>query len=476
MPPTDLTHAEAWEIAAWIAAKQVSPVEVAGHFLDRIAMYDGELGAFITVVAEQAMAAAHRAEQAVIAGDEIGPLHGVPIGIKDLEATKGIRTTYGSILMHEYIPEHDEISVERLRNAGAVIVGKTNTPEYGWKGTTENLLHGPAHNPWDTKRTAGGSSGGSATAVAAGLVPIASGSDAGGSIRIPASFCGVFGIKPTHGRVAANYRRAAGWRPLSQHGPLTRTTKDAALLLEVMAGPDDRDPTAIRTPTPDFTGAVESASVDGLRIAWSPDLDGRPVDREVRAHTAEAATLLDALGADVEEAAPELNTDEAVWLFVTLMYTELALVLGPVVEAGHGAALPPTLLQWVQEAVDMPATRYARGMHELLWHRRRFEQFFETHDLLITPTLAVPAFPLEQNPSRIDGRDVDHWWGFTPFCFHANLTGQPAASVPFGVSADGLPIGVQITGRMGEETTVLRAAAAIEQARPWVDRWPARFA
>ncbi len=474
MPPNDLTLATASELAELVRAKSVSPVEVTAHFLDRIAAYDGELNAFITVAAEEAMTQAHRAEEAVIAGEPLGALHGVPIGIKDLDATKGLRTTYGSMLMRDFVPDYDEIAVERIRAAGAIIVGKTNTPDYGWKGTTENLLTGPCANPWDTTRTAGGSSGGSASAVAAHLVPIANGSDAGGSIRIPSSYCGVYGIKPTYGRVPRLLPPGA-WRPLSQGGPLAASVRDAAVLLSVLAGPDPRDPTSIRSMPPSYEDALGDLSLGGLRIAWSPAMDDQPVDPEVRDATAAAARAFEALGAAVDEAAPDVTTSDAVWMYATLSLTGLVARLGPTIDEGKADMMPPRLLQWVSEAITWPATRHAEALGKLEWHRRRFDDFFESYDLLLLPTMATTAFPIEGNPRSIDGRSVHPSWGFTPFCHHANLTGRPAASIPCGFDADGLPIGLQIVGQPGDEVSVLRASAAYEAAHPWAGRQPAKF-
>ncbi|MEE8519531.1 MAG: amidase, partial [Dehalococcoidia bacterium] len=437
--------------------------------------HEGQLNAFITVTGEEAMTEAHRAEAAVISGDPLGPLHGVPIGIKDLSATKGITTTYGSLLLKDNVPEADDIMVERVRAAGAIIVGKTNTPEYGWKATTENLLTGASHNPWDPARTTGGSSGGSAAAVAAHQVPIATGSDGGGSIRIPASFCGVYGIKPTQGRVPVNYTGQGGWRVLAQNGPLTTNVRDAALLLGIMSGPDGRDPTSIQAPPPDFTEAVEHASVAGLRIGWSPAMDDRPVEREVREATERAVAAFEDAGADVEEASPDVQTATAIDVWATIFLTDFATSLGPVLAAGYGNVLPTTLVEWVTEAISWPATRLSAALREREWHRRRFEEFFEEYDLLLTPTMATTAFPIDRSPSVIGGREVDPLSGFTPFCFHANLAGLPAASVPCGFDSDGMPVGLQIVGARGDEETVLRASAAFEAAKPWAGRQPARF-
>jgi Asp-tRNA(Asn)/Glu-tRNA(Gln) amidotransferase A subunit family amidase len=476
VPPASLTTASALELAALVRERQLSPVEVTSHFLDRIAAYDGELGSFITVAAEQAMTAAHAAERALLAGEELGPLGGVPIGVKDLTATRGIRTTYGSLLMADFVPDADDVPAERVRRAGAIIVGKTSTPEYGWKGTTENLLSGPCRNPWDTARVAGGSSGGSAAALAARLVPLATGSDAGGSIRIPASCCGVFGIKPTFGRVPADYRRqTGGWGALSQNGAMAHTVADAALLLGALAGYDERDARSLREPPADYLAAAAQPSVAGLRVGWAPDMDGVPLDPAVRTATARTVALMEDLGAEVDEAAPAVVSADAVSTWATLSLTDLAVHLGPVIAAGKGGLLPPRLVRWLEDAMAWPATRYAMALRALEWHRARFTTYFATHDVLAMPTLAVPPFPIDEPPTRIDGREVHPSWGFTPFCVHANLTGRPAVSIPCEPGPDGLPIGIQLVGRHGGEETLLRAAAALEEVMPWAGRMPPRF-
>ena len=476
MAERTLTDASAWEIAELVRTKQLSPVEVTAHFLDRIQAFEGVLNAFVTVAADSAMTEAHRAESAVLADEPMGPLHGVPIAIKDLSATKGITTTYGSLLQGDNVPDYDSISVERIRASGAVIVGKTTTPEYGWKGTTESMLTGATHNPWDPTRTTAGSSGGSAAAVATRMVPLASGSDGGGSIRMPASFCGVYGMKPTFGRVPTSYTGMGGWGAMSQDAPLTSNVRDAALFLSITAGADDRDPRSITGLTPDFLRAVEEASVDGLRIAWSPAMDSQPVDAEVAAITAKAAQAFEELGAFVEEATPAVDTATAFDVWGTLVFADYAVGLGPVIAAGRGDLLPPQFVEWLNEAINMPATRYARAMREREWHRRRFESFFGQYDLLLTPTMPVGAFPIERFPRRIGAKDVDPMKGYAPFCFHANLAGLPAASVPCGFNSDGLPVGLQIVGPWGEDERVLSASAAFEAARPWSSHRPARFA
>jgi aspartyl-tRNA(Asn)/glutamyl-tRNA(Gln) amidotransferase subunit A len=470
-----LTNATAVELAKLIRDRQMSPVDVTAHFLDRIQTFEPELNAFVTVAAEYAMTEARRAEAAVLAGDALGLLHGVPIAIKDLNRTKSIPTTFGSQLQRDNVPENDDIVVERVRAAGAVIVGKTTTPEYGWKGTTESLLTGATTNPWDTTRTSGGSSGGSAAAVSARGVPIATGSDGGGSIRIPASFCGIYGIKPTFGRVPASYTGLGGWRMLSQNGPLANTVSDAALLLDALAGPDDRDATCLRDAAPPFLRAVETASVKGMRIAWSPTMDDRPVDPEVLKLCTTAALAFESFGATVEEAMPGVETAPTVDAWAAMFLTDYAVSLGPVIAAGHAGVLPPRFVEWVSEAMEWPATRFARAMREREWHRRRFEELFDDYDLLLTPTMATAAFIIEANPAIIDGRPVDPMSGFTPFCFHANLAGLPAASLPCGNTKDGLPVGLQVIGAFGDEESVLAASAVFEAGHPWAGNIPPGF-
>jgi Asp-tRNA(Asn)/Glu-tRNA(Gln) amidotransferase A subunit family amidase len=473
---SSLTTLSASELAALIRTRQLSPTEVTEHFLSRIEVHNRSLNAFLTVAMEQAMQAATEAEQAVMRGDPLGPLHGVPIGIKDLNNTKGIRTTHGFVLNRERVPAYDDIPIERIRAAGAIIIGKTNTPEFGWKGSTENGLGDACRNPWDTRRTSGGSSGGSASAVAARIVPIANGSDAGGSIRMPASFCGVYGFKPTFGRVPSSYEGPGGWRALSQNGPIANTVTDAALLMDVLAGPDPRDATAIAEAPPRFTEAIRHPDIRGWRIAWAPTLGGAPVHPAVREVTAAAVKQFEAMGATVEEAAPPTDLQRLIDVFMTLMLTDLAISLEPVFRTGNEKHLPDFLRGWLTDARMWPATRFALALRDLEWHRHRWHAFFERYDLLLTPTMAVPAFFIEQFPASIDGVDVDPAWGFTPFCIHANLTGQPAASVPCGFTPDRMPVGLQIVGRWGNGSSVLHASAAFEQAQPWVHKLPPRYA
>jgi len=464
----DLAFMPATALAAAIRSRKLSPVEVTQAVLQRIEGLNPHLNAYLTVDGEGAMQAALRAEQAVVDGAKLGPLHGVPVSIKDLVCTRGLRTTFGSLLHRDYVPDHDAGAVERLRAAGAIVLGKTNTPEFGLMGSTENRLGEPCRNPWNRERTSGGSSGGAGSAVAAGLGPLALGTDGGGSVRIPSGFCGVFGLKPTFGRVP-HHSDFGGWGTLSVTGPIARTVADAALMLDVMAGTHPEDPYSVPAPRRPFRQAMKG-DLHGLRVAWSGDLGYGTVDPEV-CRTAEAAARRFAdFGCIVEEDHPGIEDPLTSGVFVNLsaIYTagelegvsaEQETLLTEYAVAFRNYGLRVTGLQVVQ----------ANRGRFLLWARLR--DFFRRYDLLLTPTLAVPAFPIGQEPQVIDGRPVLPF-GWSPFTPPFNLDGQPAASVPCGWSADGLPIGLQIVGRPYEEATVLRAAAAFEAAQPWQQRRP----
>ena len=468
MTDRDLAFAPAHKQAELIANRELSPVELTELYLRRIEELDPKLNAYLTVTADQTLAQARAAETAVTNGDGLGPLHGVPIAIKDLESTAGIRTTFGSLIFKDHVPDNDSGVVERIRSSGAVILGKTNTPEFGVSGTTENRLGDACLNPWDTTRTTGGSSGGAGAALAAGLCSLATGSDAGGSIRIPGSFCGVYGIKPTLGRVPrfGSIARPSP-NPVSQAGPMSRDVRDAALLLQVLAGPDERDVITLREQPPDYLTELDGG-VRGLRIAWSPDLGYATVDPEVVRMTSEAARLFEELGAVVEE--PALKLDDP--------YERLRPIGGANSYASYGHFLeerPNELTDYTRESLEegkqVTGAEYARALRHLEELRFQLSVLMESYDLLLNPTMAVAAFPVGQRPS-IGGSDVDPDRAFNPFNLVFNMTQQPAATVPCGFTSEGLPVGLHIVGRWGDEATVLRASAAFEQVRPWADKRP----
>ncbi|HEY8600063.1 MAG TPA: amidase [Thermomicrobiales bacterium] len=470
MNATDLCFTAAIELAGMIRRKEVSPVEVTEVVLARIERLNPTLNAFCTVTADEALATAREAEAAVVRGAALGPLHGVPISIKDLTITKGMRTTRGSRLYADAVPDEDAPVVERVRAAGAIIVGKTNTPEFGWKGDTSNPLFGVTRNPWDPARqaSAGGSSGGAGAAVAAGLAPLALGTDGAGSIRIPASFCGIVGLKQQLWRVPTY--PASPVEAVAHTGPMTRTVRDAALLLNVIAGPDERDRLSLPATGENWLMACEGG-VRGLRVAWSPDLGSAAVDPEVAQFCAVAASCFaDDLGCVLSEANPG---------FADPGHAERIIFYGGVaanvadLSPERAALVDPALARALQEeTAGLTALDYigANATRQGLWETTR--KFFEGFDLLLTPTIAVPPFRAgEEGPREVNGRPVERF-GWTPFTYPFNLTGNPALTVPAGFTAAGLPVGLQIVGRRFDEATVLRAGAAFEAVQPWAARRP----
>ena len=475
---TDLAFTPAYELRSLIASKEVSPVELAELSLRRIEALDSKLNAFLTVAPELALDAARQAEEAVVRGDDLGPLHGVPISIKYLVNVKGLPTTSGSLLFKDRVADQDDVVVQRIKAAGAVIVGKTNVPEFGQSGTTENLLGDHGRNPWNTERVAGGSSGGASSSVAAGITSMAQGSDGGGSIRIPASFCGNYGIKGTAGRVPSPGGGPMGRLPtfrFSVISPVTRTVRDAAILLWVMAGADPDDPVAIRDEPEDYAAQLDGG-VKGLRMAWSRDLGSAPVDPEVAETTERAAGVFEELGASVEPAPLAEDVAHLVETFTTIGHSILYLGMGELWEE-HGEKMMPGLQARFEHGKRITGHELLRAYSDMERWRSTLDGLFAQYDLLLTPTLAVPAFPCGEWPDVIGGKKVDpvsitEHSGHYPFTYPFNMSQSPAASVPCGFSSDGLPIGLQIVGRKGEESTVFRASAAFEEARPWADKRP----
>ena len=474
MTADEICRMDATSLAGQIAAKQLSPVEVVDAVLDRLDRLDA-LCMFATRAPDRARQDAKRIEADIAAGREVGPLAGVPTGVKDLIYTKGIRTASGSHAYADFVPDEDDVVVERITAAGSIVIGKTQVPEFGYSGTGQTPLAGPTRNPWNPELTSGGSSAGSGAAVATGIGPYSLGSDGGGSVRIPASFCGIYGIKPTMGRVPLypgtkddRYPGVSSWESLEHIGPLTRTVADAALVLSVVAGYDDRDRLSIRSDDVDWLRAVDG-DLRGVRVAYSPDLGYAAVDPAVRAVVDRAATVFERdLGCTVERADPGWDDPYEALLPMILAESDLAGMRRLADELGD--RMSPHLADvlrtdWTAEQLTSAVVR-RKAVYNASW------RFFRTYDLLLTPTLACPPFAHGlQGPPVIDGREVDafYWLSFT---FPFNFTGQPAATVPAGFTDDGLPIGMQIVGRRLDDALVLRASAAFETAAPWRDRWP----
>jgi len=462
MTSDDICWMSAAELARGIRERKLSPVEVVTAVLERIDAVNPTLNAYVTVTADTALAAARQAEDDVMRGRELGPLHGVPVSIKDLIFTEGVRTTMGSRLLEDFVPEEDAVAVSRLKAAGAVMLGKTNTPEFGLKILTDNPLFGATRNPWDLGRSPGGSSGGAAAAVASGMGPLAAGSDGGGSIRIPSSCCGVFGIKPQHGRIP-RYPTFHGAEVLVHEGPIARTVGDAALMLDVMCGPHWGDVYSIPSPPVRFAESLRGG-VAGMRVAWSPDLGYTRADPEVLDICGEAARWFSELGAAVEEAHPAIENPEAYHATIyTVDHVASLSSFGPVEEIASD--VDPLTATILYVAAEMNAADYARAMFARVDLAARVGEFFRDYDLLLTPTLAAP-------PPPIDFTDSAEFLRWLPFILVFSMTGQPAASVPAGWTKGGLPVGLQIIGRPHDESSVFRAAAAFEEAHPWTHMRP----
>jgi aspartyl-tRNA(Asn)/glutamyl-tRNA(Gln) amidotransferase subunit A len=456
----------ALEMIAAYEKGELSPLEVVRELQERIDQVNPRINAFVTLLSETAVAAAKEAEAAYRQG-RARPLEGVPVAIKDNIHTKGIRTTYGSRLYEDFIPDEDAVLVERLKGAGAVVLGKTNMPEFGVVGITENPLFGRTVNPWDLGKHCGGSSGGSAAAVAAGLCPVAMGNDAGGSIRIPAALCGVFGIKPQIGRVPW-YPHLPGFDVLEHEGPLTRAVEDAALVLDIIAGPDRRDFTSLPAYPGSFLDDMQG-DVKGLRIAYSPDLGlAAAVDREVAELARKAAFAFADLGCSVKEVELSLPATSEMD-FIVMTICEMVAANEERIEEYKAVAYPLYLpfLELASAFTNKDVVRIPYHRYQL-WEEVR--KVFEGYDLLLTPTTAAPAFDCADigplGPPEVEGVDVGPA-GWVPFTMPFNMTGQPAASVPCGFNSAGLPVGMQIVGDRFQEAMVLRAAAALEKSHPW---------
>ena len=472
----DICRMDAVTIAARVKAKELSPVEVVDAVLARMDQLEPTLHAFCTPTPDLARETAKQIEQSLMAGNDLGPLAGVPIGIKDLVCTKGIRTASGSVAYKDFVPDEDDVVVERLKGAGAVILGKTNVPEFGYSGVGHNPVFETTRNPWNTGLTPGGSSAGSGAAVASGMGPFAIGSDGGGSVRIPAAHSGIYGIKASMGRVPLypgsrdeRYPGVSGWEGLEHIGPMSRTVADSALMLSVIAaGPDDRDRHTLPAPDFDWNESVQG-DLRGLRVAYSSDWGYAAVDPEVRRVVGEAVKVFERdLGCVVEEAHP--GWEDPIGAFWGLVALETDLKgMRELVERYPGQ-MSPHLVDFLSRpwtAEDLTNSVIARkAVVNKMW------KFMRNYDLLLTPTLACPPFPVHmQGPEKIEGRMVDPfaWLAFT---FPMNMTGQPAASIPAGFTTDGLPVGLQIIGRHLDDSLVLRASAAFEAAKPWGHIWP----
>jgi len=468
MSVKSIYYMPASELAGLIRTKALSPVELMRKTLERIESVNPLINAFVAMRAEEAIKEAKELEKRIAGGRAPGPLAGIPVGVKDLEDVKGMVTSFGSIPYRQNVAKQDSVQVARLRRAGAIVVGKTNTPEFGFTGFTRNRLYGVTRNPWDRERTPGGSSGGSAAALSAGLVPLATGSDAGGSIRIPACYSGCFGLKPTYGRIplgpVARLYTTRTWTL----GPLSRTVQDAALYLDCAAGEHPADPQALPRPAVSYSEALKTPP-RGLKIGFSPDLGYARVQKEVAALVEKAVTSFEEMGHQVEIWKGALPDVSQAWS--DLMNWELYGQIHHDLE-GIRPELGRALVKSLESARDLSIHDHLRiqevrtALNRVLW------EVFERFDLLLTPAMPTEAFGAKgPPPAEIDGHPIP-LLGAVAFTYPFNLSGHPAATVRVGLTRAGLPAGLQIIGRRHRDEQVLQTACLYEQAFPWNDHWP----
>lgn len=462
MSPDDLCHLDATDLVRLLKERRISARELTRAHLERIERVNPVVNALVTLDPEGALAGAGAADERLARGEDVGPLHGLPVAFKDTHLTRGMRTTKGSPLLADFVPDEDELLVQRMAAAGAVRVGKTNVPEFGAGSHTFNPVFGVTRNPYDTGRSAGGSSGGAAAALAAGLQPVADGSDMGGSLRNPASFCNVVGLRTTPGRVPS-YPSLHVWDTLTVPGPMGRTVADVALLLSVLAGPDPRCPLSLETPDPASYRAPLRRERRGLRVAWAPDLGGRvPVDPDVRAVLAEQGQVWEELGWEVEEACPDLDGGDEV--FKVLRAHAFDRALGPLLDTSRDA-LKPSVVWNIEEGRRLGGSDLARASAEHTRILLAAAEFFRRYDVLLAPVSQVAPFPVElEYPDVVDGQPQHTYIDWMRSAYLISLLGGPALSVPAGFTPAGLPVGLQIVGRPRAERAVLEVGAAYETA------------
>lgn len=455
-------------MARLIRTKKLSAREALAAHLKQIERVNPKVNAIVTLVPEMALADATKADEMQARKQPLGPLHGLPVAHKDLLETRGIRTTFGSLLYKDNIPAEDDIVVERMRRAGAITIGKTNAPEFGAGSQTFNKVFGATLNPYDVTKTCGGSSGGAAVALACGLVPVASGSDTGGSLRNPAAFCNVVGFRPSIGRVP-NPKAAFGWFTLGTSGCLGRSVADLAFVLSTIAGPDSRAPLSINEPGDRFARPLDRSFKD-VRVAWFKDLGGVPFDPRVRTVVDGHRKTFESLGCIVEQAEPDFAPAEIA--FRMLRAWNNANIYGARLQQ-HPEAFKDTLKGEIEEGLRLTGMDVARAetAHGQIW--RRFQAFLEKYEYFVLPTTQLPAFDVNmQYPTEIAGVKFDNYIDWMKSCWYISATGNPAASVPGGFTPEGLPVGVQIVGRSNADFSVLQMAHAFEQATGFGKKHP----
>ena len=470
MSSSEICYMTAIELLRRIRARELSCREVMQAHLNQIDRVNPVVNAIVTrIPSEQALDMADAADRMLAEGKDIGPLHGLPIAHKDLVPTQGLRTTLGSPIYKDFVPDHDALIVERLKKAGAITIGKTNTPEFGAGSQTFNQVFGETLNPYDTTKTCGGSSGGAAVALTCGMIPLADGSDMGGSLRNPANFCNIVGFRTSPGRVPV-WPRLVGWFPISVQGPMARTVKDVGLMLSVIAGPDPRSPIAIAEEGAIFARPLER-DFKGVKIAWSKDLGELPVDPKVTRALESQRHVFEDLGCIVEDAQPDFaDADE---IFKIWRAWNFELQLGEDLQ-NHRELIKDTVIWNVEQGRKLTGPRIGRAEVKRTELYQRVREFMETYEYLICPVNQVPPFDIEQRwIEEINGVKMKTYIDWMKSCYYITVTGLPAISVPCGFTPEGLPVGLQIVGRHNADFSVLQLAFAFEQATGfWKQRPP----
>jgi amidase len=468
MTDTSLCFLTAVELAQKIRAGEISAVETMEAHLAQIEKVNPQVNAIVTLLPEMAMEAARKADEKLARGEEVGPLHGLPVAHKDLVQTKGIRTTFGSLVYENFVPDEDALLVERLREAGAILLGKTNTPEFGAGSQTFNKVFGVTKNPYDLTKTCGGSSGGAAVSVACRMLPFADGSDLGGSLRNPTNFCNVVGLRPSVGRVPS-WPSESGWNSFAVDGPIARTVEDTALMLSVLAGPDLRSPISLPENGAVFRNSLER-NLKGIRIAWSSDLGGLPVDSRVTKTLEAQRAVFEDLGCIVEEGFPDFSDADEIFKTFRAWFYEMNLSsLLP----EHRDKLKETVVWNIEAGMKLSGPELGRAevKRTALFHRVR--EFMQNYDFLALPVSQVPPFPIEQEfVSEINGVQMETYLDWMRSCYFISVTGQPAISVPCGFTEDGLPVGLQLVGKPQDDLGVLQLAYAFEKASGFYQQIP----
>ena len=468
MQNDDLCFLSATEQAELIRTQKISAVQLIRAHLDQIERFNSVLNAIVTLTAESAMAEAVLADKKIANNEPLGVLHGLPVAHKDLFLTKGVRTTFGSLAFKDFVPEIDSLPVERLKQAGAISLGKTNTPEFGAGSQTFNAVFGSTPNPYDLSKTCGGSSGGGAVALASGMIAIADGTDLGGSLRNPASFCNLVGIRPSVGRVPS-WPDSLAWYPFSVPGPMARTVQDLALAMAAMAGPDDRSPISLEAPGEMFLNPL-ARSFKGCKIAFSANLGGLPVEPEVAKVVESTRVVFEDLGCEVVNDEPSISEADEIFMLWRAWRTELRIT--PLLK-DHRANIKETVIWNAEQGLSItgPQLVRAEAKRTELYHRMR--EFFKKYDFLVLPVSQVAPFSIDQEyPTQINGVKMDTYIDWQKSAYHISALGNPAISVPAGFTSDNLPVGIQIVGRHRDDFGILQLAYAFEQKTHFAQRRP----